>query len=130
MEICRFKAENVPNQYYDRLFELTFGHNGMMWEEYQSCRYKTHHGIAFLAFDDTELVGWSLRWKYHSYYDHHIYVFVDPLRRREGIGAELILAASASLRTRVAILHGWDKQSIDCFTSVTKQSNKLIMVKG
>lgn len=105
LTIARYPVGDVPPDLETRLLELTLP-EGEMAKVYRTCanpRRRDWTGQVITASDADTIVGWGLRWQ--NGYSRHwaLFLFVDPARRREGVGSTLVDASQYRLRAQTRV---------------------------
>lgn len=114
-------APDVPDDVAAVLHDqFTLGDAGQMAAVFRSCRRGRGGwtGRAVIVRDTNEtIVGWGLRWKaFEDSTRWALFLFVDPARRREGIGT--LIAGEATRRVRQPVKgFVWNDESANFYAS-------------
>lgn len=120
-EIFRCRAGDVDAHLEAQLLELTLP-TGDMAKVYRACANPTSkhwEGTVIVARDGDQVVGWALRWRCFAGHRWSLHIFVDPARRRTGIGSQLVAASRYRLRATTE-LRGfvWDDTSASFWATI------------
>lgn len=97
---------------YDACHGLNMGSMGQCRGELRRCRLDSgrHQGRAVMAWDEGELVGWGLKFRYApSRYrvsinnPWNLYLYVDPAHRQKGIGRKIATHARMGIQHPIQV---------------------------